>query len=134
MLKKNTDQIIAYCRSAIDEYDKLCQGFLDNPGKEGINRRIEFIKLVNGLQKNTPEEAFIKLYDFYLSQKLTSRLNKIIENKLMRILAISTPQNTNPFRALDATLRAENYFHQQASVIKSEMGISDNDEFLLMSI
>lgn len=139
MLRKNTDQIIGACLDASKEYSDLCQQRLFSPSKESINRKVEFLKLISELKENTPEESFIKIYDFYLSQNPSSDLRKIIEDKLMWILDIPEPKFTG-IAQLDArnaqnTVRQrKDTFHEKISNLRDAIGITDKNEVLLMSM
>jgi hypothetical protein len=135
MLRKNTDQIISICIQASKDYDELCRGFLGAPGKIGIERKIEFLTTVSKLPGNTPEEAFIKIYDFYRAQKSVSRLGGLIESALMRMLGIKEPVfkgNTSLYMIKICEILET--IEMQVGNMKEELGIYHSDDIPLATI
>jgi len=91
MFRKSTNVIISACTNAVNLYDDDCREFLGTPGINGIKRKIQFVLLLSTLDNNSPEEAILKIYDFYTNEKLTclnSRLVNKLEDTLMRLFDI----------------------------------------------
>ena len=135
MLRINTNQIIDICMQATREYDKLCRSFLGAPGKAGINRKVEFLTIVSKLPGNTPEEAFIKIYDFYRAQTSVSRLNGLIESALMKMLGIKEPvfKGKTSLYMIKICEILET-MEEQVNNMKEELGIYDSSDIPLTTI
>lgn len=128
-MRKTKNYIIETCKSALREYNKLCDGFLSGPNADAIKRKARFVKLIGELERHgdSPEESIIKLYDFYCSQSQTSRLIKIIQNKLIDIFEIPPPilvrtRHESDSLAEQITLMV---LHQKAEQLKFTEGLNN---------
>lgn len=134
MIHYTTQEIIDACHATVKSYDALCHGFFGTPGKEGIKRRMAFLELIDKLTHDTPDEAFIKIYNFYLHQQKSTRLTDAIYLMLMDILEITPHEFTGDlFYDLENITQIQQIFEEKVNEIKDDLGIQDSQGDIMMT-
>lgn len=87
----NTQKIIAKFKSAVTQYDLICNNgkMFSAPGKAGIRRRDKFVTLLNSLKLESPKETIEAIYAFYKEHgngRLLSRQDSRLIDNIQRCL------------------------------------------------
>jgi hypothetical protein len=133
MLRMNTDQMIKLSFEAINEYDKVCQGFLASAGAKGVYRKAQLQKILTESKHSSPEELFNQLYDFYKAQTGSSRLRHLLEVKLKKMLGMELMRSSigTQYEAGQAE-QLNKRFHKAALENKKELGLNNKDGAILL--
>ncbi|MBX3708507.1 MAG: hypothetical protein KIT56_01295 [Gammaproteobacteria bacterium] len=135
MLRRNTDEMINICASIA----KLCEGssvgFFGQPSRAEINRKVNFLKIISSLHFSTPEEAFVKIYDFYYThQNKTDRFIVNLEEALMSFVSVAPAEfegSATRYASDDATSKEK--LHQIAEQIKEDLGFTNDESDILLT-
>ncbi len=133
-----TAEIKQHCGKILKAYNYLCKSIFSRPGKEGIDRKVEFMQLVSKLNKQSPKEAFVLLYQFYCQHNTRSRLLVLLRELLTRLVGVEIPRYiASPHGGnFAAVQQAYDLFERKAKQICDEYGVDpyDKSQFLLTSM
>lgn len=115
MLERTTAEIIKACQESVKNYTKQCTFSL--AGKEGEERKLAFINLLATMQDDTPERAFLKIYDFYDKNQAicSSRLIDKIHDDLLWVLKYSNRDSSGRLITAQGYMLDEDYILKAAA-------------------
>lgn len=92
---KDSKKIKEACIQILINYNKACEGFLNQPGPDGIKRKNAFIECIDDIQENDPPlYSFLKLCKFYKDYLgKNSRLIRSLRGYLAELLGIKIPKS-----------------------------------------